>query len=126
LSIFAICNPVNMDRVDRAIAEEFEKLLRDGVQADELAEAKKSYLGQEKVHRANDTFLAASLDEELFNDRTFAYYADLENKIAALTPEDVTAAIRKHFDPKRLVIIHAGDFKKQARGKAPSAAPKNE
>ena len=37
---------------------------------------------------------------------------DLEKRIAALTPEDVKAAFHKVIDPKKLVIIRAGDFKK--------------
>ena len=38
--------------------------------------------------------------------------AEQEKKIAALTPEDVRTAFKKHIDPKKLVIIRAGDFKK--------------
>jgi predicted Zn-dependent peptidase len=36
----------------------------------------------------------------------------LESRIAALTPEDVRAAFRRHIEPGNLVIIRAGDFKK--------------
>jgi zinc protease len=38
------------------------------------------------------------------------YDADLEEKIRALGPEQVLAAVRKYIDPKRLVIVTAGDF----------------
>jgi zinc protease len=114
--IFAITNPANIKKVDRAIAEELELLLKDGISATELAEAKAAYLKQEKVHRAADFFLASTLAEDLSTGRTFNYYADLENKIAALTAEQVNAAVRKNWVPKKLVIIHAGDFKKQATG----------
>jgi zinc protease len=41
-----------------------------------------------------------------------AYVAQEEKQIEALTTKDVQAAFRKHIDPKRLVIIRAGDFKK--------------
>jgi zinc protease len=36
--------------------------------------------------------------------------ADFEKKIAALTPEQVNAALKRHIDPKKLVIVSAGDF----------------
>jgi zinc protease len=36
----------------------------------------------------------------------------LEAKIAALTPEEVSAAFRRHIDPVDLTIVKAGDFKK--------------
>ncbi len=42
------------------------------------------------------------------------YEADLEKKIEALTPEQVTAALQKHIDPKKLVIVSAGDFETKA------------
>jgi zinc protease len=36
--------------------------------------------------------------------------AEFEKKVAALKAEEVNKALRKHIDPKRLVIIRAGDF----------------
>jgi zinc protease len=52
------------------------------------------------------------LNSLLFNRRTFAYYSELENKIASLTPEQVSEAFRQHIDLQKLVIISAGDFAK--------------
>ena len=52
------------------------------------------------------------MERSLRLDQTLAYDADLEKKVAALTPDDVHAALKKHFDPKRLVIVIAGDFAK--------------
>jgi zinc protease len=54
------------------------------------------------------------LQDALHVGRTFQYYADLEKKIEALTPEQVSAAFKKHIDPKKLVIVQAGDFKAKA------------
>ena len=45
-----------------------------------------------------------------------AYYADLEKKINALTPADVLAALKKYIDPKKLVVVDAGDFAADTRG----------
>jgi zinc protease len=112
-AIFAICNPVNIEKVDHAISDELAKLLHDGVSEKELNDAKKAYLEQLKVRRANDAALAGTLADELFNKRTFAYYSDLEHKIAALTPDQVATAARRHIVPEKLIIVQAGDFKKQ-------------
>jgi zinc protease len=114
-SISAICNPMNINKVDKAISEELDRLIKDGVGGQELEEAKKAYLTQQKVARANDGFVARMLAEELSNGRTLSYYATLEKQIEGLSPEAVSLAVRKHLDPKRLVIIHAGDFKRQAK-----------
>jgi len=53
------------------------------------------------------------LQENLYAGRTAAYQADFEKQVAGLTPEKVNEAFRKHIDPKRLVIVEAGDFKKK-------------
>ena len=52
-----------------------------------------------------------SLATNLELDRTFAYTRDLERRIAALTPDEVRTAFRKHIDPRKIVIVRAGDFK---------------
>jgi len=111
-SMYAICAPENMEKVDKVIAEEIEKFLKDGVTAAELTEAKKSFLEARKVQRSTDASVAHQLGDGLEEDRTFAWHADLEKKIAGLTPDAVNAAIRKHLQPKKLVIVKAGDFKK--------------
>jgi zinc protease len=109
----AICNPLNIDKVDRAIAEELQRWLKDGIEAKELEEGKEAYLEQLRVERADDSSLASSLVSTLHLGRTFAFHAEQDRKIAALTVEQVNAAIRKHLDPKKLVIVRAGDFKKR-------------
>jgi len=110
LTINAICNPANIEKVNVAIAEELDKLLKDGVTADELQRGKQGYLQQQQVMRTSDAGLVSTLAENLFVDRTMTYYADLEKKIADLKPEQVHAALKKRIDPKRLVIVDAGDF----------------
>jgi zinc protease len=110
---YAICNPANIDKVDQVITEELAKLLKDGVTADELAEAKKAFLAQRKTQRASDETLAKQLADALEADRDFRYQSELEKKVAALTLEEVNAAIRKHWQPKKLVIVRAGDFSKK-------------
>ena len=113
LLILAIYNPKNRDKVVTGVDEELERLVRDGVTAAELDRAKTGYLQQQSVQRTNDTMLAALLANDLYIGRTMKFQADLEQKIKALTPEVVNAALRKHLDPKRLSTITAGDFNKK-------------
>jgi zinc protease len=119
--MFATCKPINMPRVDKAMMAELEKLLKKGVAPDELEDGKKAYLEELKVGRSEDQNLAAILAEDLILGRTFAFQAEREKKIAALTPEEVLKAVQKHIDPKKLVIIEAGDFKKKAEAKKETA-----
>jgi zinc protease len=110
LTINAICNPLNIARVEKAIQEELARLLRDGVTKDELDRGKQGYLQGQKVGRSSDNALAGILANLSLAGRTMAYHAELEKTIETLTPEQVLAALRKHFDPKKLVIVIAGDF----------------
>jgi zinc protease len=110
VSVMAICNPQNIGRVESDVIEELTRLLKDGVTADEVARAQQGYLQARAVARANDAALAGLLSNLCYLDRTMAFEADLEKKIQALTPEQVSDALRRHVDPKKLVVVTAGDF----------------
>ncbi|MBM4073104.1 MAG: insulinase family protein [Planctomycetes bacterium] len=111
LVMFAICNPKVIDKADKAALEVFNETLKKGVTQKELADGKKSLLQEMQVSRARDDRLAGTLRQGLYLGRTYAYYADLEKKIAALTVDDVNQALRRYLSPARLTIIRAGDFK---------------
>jgi len=108
----AIFAPQNRARVEAAIREELERALREGFSAAEIEDGKKSLLEARRLARTQDRSLASRLGSYLFVKRTFAWDIDFEAKIAALTPAQVNAALKRHLDPARLSFIAAGDFKK--------------
>lgn len=110
--IAAIFAPQNRARVEKAIREELDRAAREGFGADEVASGKNSLLEARRLQRSNDGALAGRLGSYLFAGRTFAWDADLERRIAALTPEQVGAAFRRHIDPAKISFVAAGDFKK--------------
>ena len=67
--------------------------------------------------RAQDAELARRLATGAFAGRTLAWDAELEKKIAALTPDQINAAMRRYIDPAKITIIKAGDFAKAAQAK---------
>jgi len=109
-TISAIVNPQNLARLRICAIEELERMLRDGVTADELDKAREGYLQSMKVGRSSDAALAGSLGSLRHLGRTMLWEADFEKKIAALSPEQVGAAMKRHIDPKKLVVVAAGDF----------------
>jgi zinc protease len=111
INFTAICNPDNIGKVEKAIGEEIERILTQGVTADEVAKAKQGYLQQQRMMRTADFALAALLAGAMHNNRPLSYYAELEKKVEALTPDQVNAALKKYLDPKKLVVVTAGDFK---------------
>jgi zinc protease len=110
ISMYAITNPANMDRVVQAIREELVKLQKDGITAQELQRAQQGFLQSQEVSRTEDPHLARVLEDTAHSKRTMAYYANLEDAIRKLTPEQVIAAFRKHINTDHIFIATAGDF----------------
>jgi zinc protease len=112
LTVSVSTNPVNIDKVTADVREELQRFLKDGPTETELADAKQALVEARKVGRTSDDAIAAQIVSNLDIGRTFAHDAKQERAILALTPAKVTDAFRKHIDPKKLVILRAGDFKK--------------
>jgi zinc protease len=108
-SIFA---PENRARVESAIREELARAAREGFSPAEVETGKKALLEARRLSRTQDRALAGRLGSYLFAKRTFAWDIEFEAKIAALTAEQVNAALRRHIDPERLSVVTAGAFKK--------------
>jgi zinc protease len=116
IMISAICNPQNLPKVDKAVREELALLLKEGITEDELAKGKQGYLQGQKVRRATDGTLASLLSDLTYTNRTMKFYEDLEQRIESLTPQQVTAAARKYFNPNQIIAVSAGDFDRKDGG----------
>jgi zinc protease len=111
-AVSAIFAPQNRARVELAIREELARALRDGFSAEEVEAGKKGLLEARRLARTQDAALADRLARYLFLDRTFAWDIALEERIAALTPDEVLAALRRRLDLERLALVAAGDFRR--------------
>jgi zinc protease len=109
---YAISNPENAPKVEASLRDEISQTVKSGFTADELAAAKKAWLQERNVGRSQDASLAGTLASHERWSRTMQFDRDLENKVAALTVDQVSAALRKAVDPAALVYVKAGDFKK--------------
>ncbi|MHC4996501.1 MAG: M16 family metallopeptidase, partial [Planctomycetota bacterium] len=109
-SVYAITNPINIEKVRAAVVEEIERFNADGITEDELADALKGMLQSREVSRTRDGALAGMLSSDLFLDRPMSKRAEFEEKLKALTTDQVVAAFKKHVDPAKLVVVKAGDF----------------
>jgi zinc protease len=104
-------NPQNGPKVEASFVDELAKTLANGFTASEVSEAKKAYLQALLVQRSQDMALLTLLASHEQLGRTMKWDEQLEQRIQALTPEQIAAAFRKHVDPKMLTIVKAGDFK---------------
>jgi zinc protease len=108
----AIAAPQNMPKLEAAFQEELAKALKDGFTADEVEKAKKTWLDERSVGRAEEASVASMLMSRDRWGRTMDWDAKLEAAVAALTLQQVNEAFRHHIDPAALSIVKAGDFKK--------------
>jgi zinc protease len=111
LSATVSLNPVNGPKVEFSFVDELAKTLKQGFTAAEVAEAKKAYLDSRMIARAQDQSLMAALAAHELEGRTMKWDEQVEQKIQSLTPEQISAAFRKHIDPSAVSIVKAGDFK---------------
>jgi zinc protease len=108
----AIVAPQNAARAEQAMREELERARREGFTAKEVEDAKKGILQERMVNRSQDGVLAGAWVSNLDLGRTFEFSKQFEDRLRALTPEQVNAAFRKYIDPDRLTFVIAGDAKK--------------
>ncbi len=113
LFCYAIFAPQNAARVEAGLREELQRLIKDGFSAAELDAAKPGWLQSRQVSRAQDNELTRTLTNSLFLKRTLAWDAALEQKVTALTADEVNAALRRHLNMDKLTVVKAGDFGKQ-------------
>ena len=118
LMAYAIAAPENIAKVEAAIREEVRKLLDSGLEADELKDAVDGLLKARQRNRGEDGALVGALRENLYLGRRFDFAAGIDAQYAALTPEHVHEAFKRHFGLRPLSVFKAGDFEKA--GKAAS------
>ena len=112
LGFYAIYAPENRAKVEQGFAEEIARFVKDGITADELASAKKAIQTASNTRRASDKYVAGAWVGKLRLGRTFKSNAEEDARIAALSVDQVNAAIRKWFDPARVNWVIAGDMDK--------------
>ena len=113
--LYAIYAPQNLAKLKAAVQEELTKFVKDGISAEELADAKKGLQEERKISRAQDRALAAGHVAQTAANRTLAFVEKVDAQIEATTLEDVNAAIRKALDPVKFLNVYAGDFAAAAK-----------
>jgi zinc protease len=113
--LYAIYAPQNLAKLKAAVQEELTKFVKEGISAEELADAKKGLQEERKISRAQDRALAAGHVAQTAANRTLAFVEKVDVQIEATTLEEVNAAIRKALDPAKFLNVYAGDFAAAAK-----------
>ncbi|MBT1445076.1 insulinase family protein [Shewanella sp. JM162201] len=112
IGAYAICAPQNLNKVELGFKEEIVRLLKDGFTAEEVEAAKSGLLQGRKVSRSQDKELVGSLAKNLKLERTMAFDKAFEDKLAALTADDLNQVFRKYIKAEDFALIKAGDMSK--------------
>lgn len=115
---YAIYNPENREALEKAFKEEIEKARKEGFTAEEVEAAKSGWVQSQQMNRAQDRSMAGTLGSNAYLNRTMQWSKELEEKMMALTPEDINKAITKYIDVDKMIMLRAGDFAK-AEAKKP-------
>jgi zinc protease len=109
----AIFAPSARAKVEAAFKEEIQRVLKDGFTAEELRSGQSGLLNFRRLSRAQDDNLAGAWVNNLYMKRNFSRSAEVDKALAALTVEQVNAALRKYIQPEGFVMGFGGDFKQQ-------------
>ncbi|WP_459617272.1 M16 family metallopeptidase [Bordetella sp. 2513F-2] len=112
-TVYAIYAPQNRQRLEAAVSEELRRALDSGFTEAEVRDGIRALLNYRTLARSQDDVLAGAWIDYLKTDRTFAWSADIDARLKALTPEAVNAALRKYLKPQALSSAVAGDFDKK-------------
>jgi len=109
---FAIYAPENVEKLEAAFREELQKVITEGFTAEEIAAAKSGWSQGRTVSRSQDASLAGTLNNYLYIKRDLQWDKTFEDKVLALTPEQINAAMKQHLNIDKINIVKAGDFAK--------------
>ena len=104
-----------MEKLEKAIQEELSKALKDGFTAEELAKAKSGILQKRQQSRTSDSGIAGDWIHYLYRQQNWSEAQALDEKLQALTLDQVNAAFRRYIDPSKISVFIALD---EAKAKA--------
>jgi zinc protease len=107
----AIFAPDKLAAVETALREEMDRALREGFSAQEVTEGQGALLNLRRLSLAQDETLAQLLARQTWLGETMSRHAEISAALEALTPEQVSAALRRYLRPDSLVTGVGGDFR---------------
>ena len=110
---YAIYNPENSEKLMTAYKEEIQKLLKDGITEQELADAKSGFLQSRNRNRSQDDYLVEKLTKYMPLNRTIKWDDEQEKAISSLTTAQINTTLKKWIKPEKIVYVQAGDFEKK-------------
>lgn len=112
IGAYAIVAPQNLAKAKAALIEEITRITTAKVTDEELQRSKDSWIKGQDTNLSSDSYVSSMLLSELRRGRTTEFTRQLRSKLQAVTVADVERVAKKYLDPKKLVIVDAGDLTK--------------
>lgn len=100
--------PQFLDRGLASIHREIERWHRDGLDEREFLYRRNALLGAHRVQLATTAGIAEALHTCVLQGLSPEWLDESQTRLMSLTRDEVNAAIRRHFDPKRMVEVSCG------------------
>ncbi len=110
--VYAIFNPKFKNRVDSALGNELNTVLKNGFKQEEFKKCLSSWLTDRQTQLSIDNGLSNMLADYLDDGKDLDFYLEYENNAKKLSLEQVNAALRKYIVPSKITMIYAGTFNK--------------
>ncbi|MGL4581823.1 MAG: M16 family metallopeptidase, partial [Flavobacterium sp.] len=111
--IYAFMNPTKRADVEKAINDEFTKLVTNGITEEELKANKTAWKSTRQTNLGLDNYLLGLSSSFLLYDIPFTDYDKLDAEIEKLSIKQVNDAAKKYLQPSKFTTIYAGDFTKK-------------
>ncbi|MFN3429138.1 MAG: M16 family metallopeptidase, partial [Candidatus Sericytochromatia bacterium] len=106
-------NPANADVAIKALRQELDQFLTQGITAQELAYAKSSFIGSQAQGLATNGGMASSLSNIEFYGLGLDYWAQYPGLIQGVTLAEANAAAKRLIDPARAHTVIVGPYQEK-------------
>jgi zinc protease len=103
--LYAVTDPAHLASVQEALWEAVDRLRREGISLDELAEVKQGVLGWRRMARQSQSAQAAQLASDELYGLGFDFSTRCDEQISAVGREEVVSVIRDLLDLNRCVVV---------------------
>ncbi|HEX8990085.1 MAG TPA: pitrilysin family protein [Anaerolineales bacterium] len=107
-TVSAGVNPDNVGKATDLIVQELERFVKSGVTQEELEDSQANFIGRLPLSFESNGGVATALINIERYDLGLDYYRLYDEKVRAVTREDVIQVARKYIDPDRLAVAVAG------------------
>ena len=98
------CDPQNVDRLEHAALGEIAKLSKDGISEDYLAKVREQVKREHETSVKENGWWSQAIHESLWSGDDFKAMTDAEATAARATSDNVRAAAKHFFDPKKVIL----------------------